>query len=223
MAPYLQSNKQGFDMDQVIFKGTSFRRYPNSPHRADRYYYQCSKGSEVAGERYLHRAKWAVENGPIPEGCHIHHKDGNSLNNDLENLECLPEAEHLSQDGRRRTLARQEQLKLLRSKAAEWHRSEEGREWHERLGKRLWEEREPEEHTCDQCGKIYETKTFGETRFCSNACKAKARRERGDDDEQRECVICGETFIANKYDGTKTCSASCAGKLSWQKRKEDSV
>lgn len=32
--------------------------------------------------------------GPIPKGYHIHHKDGDFTNNDVNNLECLQEAEH---------------------------------------------------------------------------------------------------------------------------------
>ena len=42
----------------------------------------------------LHREIWKEYNGEIPEGCHIHHKDGNPLNNNIENLECLTASEH---------------------------------------------------------------------------------------------------------------------------------
>jgi hypothetical protein len=44
--------------------------------------------------RYLHRDIWEKYNGPIPDGFVIHHRDGNPLNNTLENLECVPEYEH---------------------------------------------------------------------------------------------------------------------------------
>ena len=37
---------------------------------------------------------WETANGPQPEGFHIHHRDFNSLNDALSNLELLPEAEH---------------------------------------------------------------------------------------------------------------------------------
>lgn len=33
-----------------------------------------------------HRKVWIEHNGPIPEGYHIHHIDGNKLNNNIENL-----------------------------------------------------------------------------------------------------------------------------------------
>jgi RNA polymerase sigma factor FliA len=41
-------------------------------------------------EQYLHRIVWAHTNGPIPEGYQVMFKDGDKLNCDLSNLECLP-------------------------------------------------------------------------------------------------------------------------------------
>lgn len=32
--------------------------------------------------------------GPIPDGYHIHHRDGNHLNNKIENLQCVSPQEH---------------------------------------------------------------------------------------------------------------------------------
>lgn len=43
---------------------------------------------------YLHRRIWEQKNGPIPEGFHIHHIDGNKENNDISNLECISKGEH---------------------------------------------------------------------------------------------------------------------------------
>lgn len=42
----------------------------------------------------LHRYVWQKERGEIPEGYDIHHLDGDKTNNTIENLECLPKAEH---------------------------------------------------------------------------------------------------------------------------------
>lgn len=42
----------------------------------------------------MHRAIWEMANGPIPEGCEIHHKDHNGLNNDINNLQMLTRKEH---------------------------------------------------------------------------------------------------------------------------------
>jgi hypothetical protein len=41
-----------------------------------------------------HRAIWAAAYGVIPEGCVIHHLDGNGLNNSLDNLAMMTKAEH---------------------------------------------------------------------------------------------------------------------------------
>lgn len=44
----------------------------------------------------IHRAIYEAYYGEIPKGYIIHHKDGNKLNNSIENLECLTRAEHAS-------------------------------------------------------------------------------------------------------------------------------
>lgn len=43
---------------------------------------------------FLHRYVWEKNNGPIPPGYHIHHKDGNKLNSEISNLECLSASNH---------------------------------------------------------------------------------------------------------------------------------
>lgn len=43
----------------------------------------------------VHRLIYEEAYGPIPKGYHIHHKDGNKLNNDLSNLEILTASEHI--------------------------------------------------------------------------------------------------------------------------------
>jgi len=42
----------------------------------------------------LHRVIWERHHGPIPEGCVIHHKDDNTMNNDIDNLEMMTKKEH---------------------------------------------------------------------------------------------------------------------------------
>lgn len=43
----------------------------------------------------LHRAIWENHHGwPIPPGHEIHHADGNTLNNDADNLVCINISEH---------------------------------------------------------------------------------------------------------------------------------
>ena len=44
--------------------------------------------------RMEHRVIWEQHNGPIPDGCDIHHINGDKLDNRIENLECLNRTEH---------------------------------------------------------------------------------------------------------------------------------
>lgn len=41
-----------------------------------------------------HQFVWISNNGDIPEGYHIHHIDGDKLNNDISNLVCIAPGEH---------------------------------------------------------------------------------------------------------------------------------
>ena len=153
--------------------------------------------------------------GEIPPGHHIHHRDGDPLNNAPDNLECIAPAEHvrLHYDDERRQRAR-EHIARIAPLAAEWHRSDDGRKWHR--------EHPPVvvvvERECEQCGKRYEAADRGVNRFCSNACKSAWRRASGVDDEDRVCVECGEGFRTNRYSKTVTCSPACAGRRSGRAR-----
>lgn len=49
----------------------------------------------IYGKRnYMHRVVWEQYYGDIPNGFIIHHRDGNKLNNSIENLELISNAEH---------------------------------------------------------------------------------------------------------------------------------
>jgi len=61
------------------------------PNRLLRSKYRHTRGGS---ESYEHREIWTQANGPIPAGHVVHHADGNSLNNRLENLELMSNSEH---------------------------------------------------------------------------------------------------------------------------------
>jgi hypothetical protein len=44
--------------------------------------------------QYAHRILWEKHNGLIPKGMVVHHKDGNKLNNVIDNLELMTRKEH---------------------------------------------------------------------------------------------------------------------------------
>src|ERR1017187_10388860 len=92
--------KYGMSSERVVFNGVTYRRYPESDRRESRLYFSCSPSCSKNGIRRLHQAVWRATHGDIPKGCHIHHVDGNTLNNAIENLECvtpLRSEEHTSE------------------------------------------------------------------------------------------------------------------------------
>lgn len=165
----------------------------------------------------IHRAVWAHYNGPIPDGYAIHHIDEDKSNNCIENLQLISRSEHATLHGNERAATNYEWMyQNIREKAApkavEWHKSEVGRKWHSEHGKEVLRNLQPRKRICEECGKEYTTKKMSISRFCSNGCKSKWRRENGLDDIEKVCPVCGKKFPTNKYSGTITCGRSCANR-----------
>lgn len=218
-------------VDTVVFNGIRYRRYPDAPGVAEQRYYVAGIADRQRGAKRLHEDIWQHHNGPIPPGHHIHHRDGNALNNDPSNLVALTEAEHKAHhiDERLATgfYSRAEWLEHLasiRDLTKAWHASEEGRQWHVQNGHRSWAVREETEGTCAvaSCRKPYRVKTISPVRFCSNACKSKWRRESGLDNITRVCEYreCGRDFQSNRYAKRRFCSKSCAARARIPKQRQ---
>lgn len=193
----------------IEFNGTKFRRYPESTRWADRVYFTPGSADRKRGVGRLHEELWIAAHGPIPDGCDIHHADFDALNNSIDNLVCLTEDEHAAAHHERlveRGKANPPSAVAL-ERAAEWHRSPEGRAWHVEHGKRTWDGRQPRLATCEQCGASYQSLDPG--RFCSNRCKSAWRRASGLDNVERACECCADPFVANRYDKTRFCGRSC--------------
>jgi hypothetical protein len=184
------------------------------------------------GERYfsrgtkrLHVAVWEYYNGLVPEGFHIHHKDENTWNNSIDNLECINGSEHLSRHIKEKmqdeefVKKQREQMDYARIYASKWHGSEEGIEWHREHGRKVAANLQPREFTCLHCGEKFWKKPIGSIKFCSNKCKSAWRRKQGLDNETRICEICGKEFVVSKYSKARTCSAACGGKCSGNTKK----
>ena len=174
----------------------------------------------------LHRYIWEKYNGEIPKGYHIHHKDKNKFNNNIENLEMLTASEHeklheLLRSENEIIVRKQNLEKYARPKANEWHGSEDGRKWHKKQGFEVAKKLKniKIEKICKYCGKQFFDNGFNKASFCGNNCKSKWRRKEGLDDVEKICAICGKTFKANKYDKVKTCSKDCGKILSCKTRK----
>lgn len=153
------------------FDGGLYRLWPS-----DRYFSR--------GGKKLHRDVWTMAFGPIPPGCHIHHKDGVHAHHALDNLECLPAGEHLSLSWREHGAHRSVHFTAhARDRAAEWHRSDEGRLWHRRNAERSkgWTKWKREDRACEQCGITFNAlvrKSGNTQRFCTTVCKVNSYRAR---------------------------------------------
>lgn len=201
--------------ESIFFNGIEFRRYPESKSWADSHYFVPGGQYRQKGVGRLHQEIWKHHYGEIPDGHQIHHKDGNTLNNNIENLECIHKKDHLKlhaeEQSKNEELLKwkREHADKIRPLASAWHRSEKAVGFHQKLGKMVWENKETIKKKCEQCGKEYEIKTIGKSNFCSNNCKSAWRRASGLDNEKRTCNMCGKEFEANKYSTKKTCSNEC--------------
>lgn len=189
------------------FNGAKYYRKPSG-------YYKAQYDPSV-GTRYMHRDVWEFYNGPIPDGHHIHHTDGDRANNRIENLECVCKHEHAKHHMAQRPEGWwEESLSKARAAAPAWHGSEEGLAWHKAHAKATgFGVMDPEERTCVWCGKTY----VGDRRkakrgFCSASCQGMARKASGVDDVDVVCKVCGATFRSNKYTPRKTCSKACSNR-----------
>lgn len=199
--------------DLALFDGHKFRRDKKTG------YYLCS-----TLHVRLHRYVWEYFNGAIPKGYHIHHIDGNKANNDISNLAMMNEREHEQLHGaimseEQRQWRRDNLARAARPKASEWHGSAAGHEWHKAQYARSLGTVKERHFACEMCGKPFVSKVTT-SRFCSNPCKSKWRREAGLDNVERICPFCGTAFTSNKYSGAKFCSRSCARKMTRAKQRQ---
>lgn len=195
------------DKNTAYFDGVRFTRDQHTG------YYLSTKVTRTGRRERLHRYVWFYFNGEIPEGFDIHLINEDKGDNDIDNLCCLPRHDHQRGHGLEKVQNNPEKIKRDFSKgcryAAQWHRSEAGKKWHSEHGKK---QIKPKEYICQYCGKRYISLKFAANKFCSNKCRAAARRKSGVDNEIRCCEMCGKEFSANKYSKTRFCSKSCTTK-----------
>lgn len=174
-------------------------------------YYLCSSYFQRRGKR-LHRAVWEHYRGKIPRGHHVHHHDGDPSNNRLGNLRLLTPAEHRAVHGATNPDGPTPEA---REAAAAWHGSDEGRLWHAEQHRKHCAPslRRKERRRCEFCGVSFWCRAVGRAKFCSEKCRAGARRDSGVDDEERRCEICGVSFTIRRYLRTRTCSRICGRQL----------
>lgn len=197
----------------ITFRGIKYRRYEGVP-----YFTAGISDRQRKGAKTFHEDIWRAAHGEIPAGHDIHHIDGDPSNNVLSNLQCLTASDHQAihtawrqASGVYVTPERVEHLARIRPMTKVWHASDEGRAWHREHGAAMWEGKEQTDRKCVRCGGAYQSRKVGPTFYCSNACKAAARRASGVDDETRDCARCGAPFNINRYVKGAYCSRSCRG------------
>lgn len=199
-----------------IFNGKLYQVYESDP----RYFCECSKG----GRNRLHVVVWTHYHGKPPKKHHVHHKDENKHNNNIDNLELKKASNHISDHMRKwvnedpghfQALARSGQ-----DAAAKWSKTPEGQSFRKSHADKVLSKYHEinmslVKKNCVQCGSEYEVIKLLEKngKFCSNACKSAHRFKSGVDNIEDNCIVCGKGFIKNKYVGKKTCSRSCGCKL----------
>lgn len=185
-------------------------------------YYLCGHYFQHKGRR-LHVQVWMYHNDePIPKGFHVHHKDGDRANNDINNLELVTAYMHMHRHGQdpSREEYNKRHIEDIRDLAKEWHGSDAGRAWHSESAKKQWEVMPEKEYKCTMCGKTFmsiRNYSPSDKRFCCNGCKSNYRRLSGVDDVERLCAYCGKPFMASKYSKIECCSKQCASNRRWNK------
>lgn len=152
-----------------------------------RQFYKGKSFKLQSGERYFNNGRdkmhwfvWECERGVRPKGWHVHHKDGNTWNNHIDNLELVEANKHLSTHIKKRIEQNPEWYADFRKKGIEaapkWHKSEAGLKWHSEHAKKTnFGKFEYVQAKCLQCGTEYTKKTH-HAKFCHPNCKAKALR-----------------------------------------------
>lgn len=88
----------------VECSSTASRSFPVVDYGGDRFYFRTGGGYYTSSKtgRKLHRVIWEDIHGPIPEKCVVHHIDGDTTNNKVENLELMGWGAHSSYHNRER-------------------------------------------------------------------------------------------------------------------------
>lgn len=183
-------------------------------------YYQST--TNIDGKRrWLHQYTWSFEYGKQKKGWHVHHKDENKDNNDISNLEHISASEHSLHHGEfteeRKEAARINLAENARPKAAEWHRSEEGRRWHSEQAKKNknWEKKYKKE--CKYCKKEFEGHI--NRKYCSRKCEWKYMAEDVKNYKfNNVCKICKTEFMW--FQEKNTCSWECQKQYTANRQKE---
>jgi hypothetical protein len=198
--------------DPVVFNGRTYRLTGK--------YFTCHDKWKQTPRR-LHRDVWAEANGPIPEGCHIHHVDGDTCNNTLSNLQLLAHGEHLRLHGQNGEWQRSDRnisevLPAARELSHESRRKPENRKrnserWHKNEKIQAWIGTEGARAALGkaiEAAKAWHSTPEGKEWHSQNSKKAWAKRER----VAAVCTVCGKEYFTFTPTRSKFCHQNCKAK-----------
>lgn len=188
----------------IVYRGLSYRRQPG---RA--YYFPSSWAVRRHGRQSLHRDVYRDNVGPIPDGWHVHHIDGDTENNDPANLEAISASDH----ARHHYGHRAESIAAARR---EWEVTDDAKAIKRAAIAKARANTPKAEQPCGHCGRPFLAR-LGHDKFCSIKCQQADRQGRN----LRPCPICGTEFggQVNGRNVAQTCSYACG----WELRRRNRV
>ena len=204
------------ERETILYRGKKYHRYPQSKRRQHKvYFWRHDKWKKPPFP--LHRQIWIDNFGEIPKNFIIHHKDKNTLNNSIENLEILSRSEHAKKhslekdrveffikNGKKQADRIVKDLKKWREnnpKIAKRIYSENGKKQSERIRRILkeWKANNPK-----KAKELYQ-KNYKYLFF--------------EEPQKATCKQCKKKFSYTSKRGGKFCSRKCSNKFSYEKRK----
>ncbi len=202
----------------IKYRGKGYKLQKNG-----RYYASHNPKAEY---RLLHRQIWADAHGRIPEGKHIHHIDGNPLNNNISNLELADPVEHRRQHMVARlkdpeyAKKHKKAFDEARQRNIIWQQTAEGKEERRKSTLNAWVARKKDkECECSVCRKTFFSWDKN-TKYCSKSCRARSFREDPANQVTLACPVCGSSFTQYRHARAKTCSCKCGSILNHRNRKD---
>jgi len=167
----------------------------------------------------LHRTVYAYYYGEIPEGYHIHHKDFNKNNNEIQNLQALTNQDHQKLHANTKIF---KEFTCCQCGNKFFAANTNARFCSKKCEGRAYKHSENTQETrqCVICGKIYSTYKYNNTKTCSKECKhILSGKTNAHYEHKKICPICGKIFYTSKHPKTLCCSRACGAKLRQQNHK----
>lgn len=172
--------------------------------------YYKTKNGHYATLSFIHRVVFTYYCGEIPDDYHVHHIDTNKSNNNAENLQRLPAAQHHKIHATN-CVAQQFVCEYCGQEFSRKQICSENIRFCSRKCYKAWVRREkPVKKICAFCGKEFNTYD-AKIKYCSQSCASQASNAKRKKDRTKTCEFCGQKFVANKS-RQRFCSKSCAMK-----------